>query len=292
MKLNLVQRRALQGVFFIMPWLIGFAVFMADPFIRSFQLTFHKVEMLDGFSLAWVGMANFVEAFTMDVQFVPTLLAVLRNMVLELPIIMVFALVVAYLTNQNLVGRTIFRAVFFLPVVIASGLVIQQFNVQGVGTVIQEGASVGISGVDFTALLFDYMGPLAKPLAEVINRLQLVLWRSGIQILLFLAGLQGISGSLYEAARVDGATDWEVFWKVTLPNLSPVILLNAIYTIVDSFTDGLNPMLRLIKDRAFTGQFRLGYAASLGWIYFLVIFLIISVIWGTSKWWVFYGGEK
>ncbi len=282
----------MQGLLFIFPWLVGFAVFMADPFISSFRLTFNKVEMMDGFRLVWVGSANFVEAFTIDVNYVPTLLRVLRNMAFELPIIMVFALVVAYLTNQKLVGRTLFRAVFFLPVVIASGIVIQQFNSQGVGTVIDSSSAGSISGIDLTELLFNYLGPLATPLSQVINRLQLVLWRSGIQILLFLAGLQGISTTLYEAARVDGATDWEVFWKVTLPNLSPVILVNAIYTIVDSFTDQLNPMLNLIRTAAFSGQFRLGYAAALGWVYFAVIFLIIMIIWGTSKWWVFYGGEK
>lgn len=292
MKLTLVHRRSLQGLFFISPWLIGFMVFMADPFIRSFQLTFNKVEMMDGFALAWVGMANYVEAFTIDVLFVPRLLQVMRNMAIELPIIMVFALVVAYLTNQKLVGRGLFRAVFFLPVVIASGLVIQQFNTQGVGTVVDTATAGGISSINLTDLLTQYLGRFAQPVAEVINRLQLVLWRSGIQILLFLAGFQGISPSLYEASRVDGATDWEIFWKVTLPNLSPIILVNAIYTIVDSFTDSMNPMLVLIKNAAFSGQFRLGYAAALGWVYFALIFLVIMIIWGTSKWWVFYGGEK
>jgi len=292
-KLTLAHRRALQGLMFITPWLMGFALFIADPFIRSFQLTFHKVEMMDGFSLAWVGYANYVEAFTIDIDFVPQLLRVLRNMVVELPVIMVFALVVAYLTNQKIRGRTLFRAVFFLPVVIASGLVIQQFNSQGVGTIIDQSATSGMTGIDLTDLLYQYLPEfMATSVAQVINRLQLVLWRSGIQILLFLAGLQGISTTLYEAAKVDGATEWELFWKVTLPNLSPVILVNAIYTVVDSFTDALNPMLNLIRNRAFSGQFRLGYAAALGWVYFAVIFLIILLIWGTSKKWVFYGGER
>jgi ABC-type sugar transport system permease subunit len=104
--------------------------------------------------------------------------------------------------------------------------------------------------------------------------------------------LQGISSSQYEAARCDGATDWEMFRKITLPNLSPILLVNIIYSVVDSFTDKFNPMLDLIKNYAFTGQFRLGYAAAVGWVYFLVIFLIIMVVVGTSKFWVFYGGSR
>lgn len=294
MKLSLRQRRAVQGYLFISLWIIGFLTFQAWPFVQSFWLSFNTVDMMAGFSLQWVGLENYREAFFLDEQFVPTLLAVLRDMALDVPIILVFALFTAFLVNQPLKGRIFFRAVFFLPVVIASGEVLQQLYPQLADTGNTLGTeSVSRGGLDIPGLAYMYLPPnIAELLLNTLNRLTLILWRSGIQILLFLAGLQGISSSLYEAARCDGASDWEVFWKITLPMLSPIFLVNIIYSIVDSFTDRFNPMLNLIRNAAFTGQFKLGYAAALGWVYFLVIFLILLVVMLTSTKWVFYTGER
>jgi ABC-type sugar transport system permease subunit len=119
-----------------------------------------------------------------------------------------------------------------------------------------------------------------------------VLWKTGVQMLIFLAGLNSVSPVLYEAARVDGATDWDRFWKVTLPLLSPVILVNLVYTIVDSFTDTFNLVLQYIQQTAFAGGFRLGYAAALGWIYFLIVFLILALVVKVTNRYVFYAGER
>lgn len=293
MKLSLRQRRAVHGYLFISLWVIGFLTFQAWPFVQSFWLSFNKVDMMAGFSLQWVGLENYREAFFLDERFVPTLLAVLRDMSLDVPIILVFALFTAFLVNQPLKGRVIFRAVFFLPVVIASGEVLQQLYPQLANTGNTLGSESVSRGLDIPNLVYMYLPQnVAVLLLNTLNRLTLILWRSGIQILLFLAGLQGISSSLYEAARCDGASDWEVFWKITLPMLSPIFLVNVIYSIVDSFTDRFNPMLFLIKNAAFTGQFKLGYAAALGWVYFLVIFLILLIVMVTSTRWVFYTGER
>lgn len=292
MRLSLRQRGALNGYLFISLWVVGFLTFQAWPFIQSFWLSFNSVDMMAGFSLKWVGLDNYREAFFLDERFVPTLLQVLRDMALDVPIILVFSLFTAFLVNQPLKGRIIFRAVFFLPVVIASGEVLQQLYPQLAATGNTLGSESVSRGVDIPGIVYMYLPPnIADLLLDTLNRLTLVLWRSGIQILLFLAGLQGISTSLYEAARCDGASDWEVFWKITLPMLSPIFLVNLIYSVVDSFTDRFNPMLFLIKNAAFTGQFKLGYAAALGWVYFLVIFLILMVIMLTSTKWVFYPGE-
>lgn len=293
-RLTLRQRRAMQGYLFISLWAIGFLTFQAWPFIQSFWLSFNSVDMMAGFSLKWVGLDNYREAFFLDERFVPTLLQVLRDMAIDVPIIIVFSLFTAFLVNQPLTGRTFFRAIFFLPVVIASGEVLSYLYPQlaDTGNTLGSTASAG-RGLDIPGIVYMYLPPnIAELLLNTLNRLTLILWRSGIQILLFLAGLQGISSSLYEAAKVDGASDWEVFWKVTLPMLSPIFLVNVIYSIVDSFTDRFNPMLNLIKNAAFTGQFKLGYAAALGWVYFLVIFIILMVIMLISSRWVFYSGER
>ena len=294
LRISLRQRRALHGYLFISLWVIGFLTFQAWPFIQSFWLSFNSVDMMAGFSLNWVGLDDYREAFFIDERFVPTLLQVMRDMAIDVPVIIVFALCTAYLVNQPLRGRTFFRAVFFLPVVIASGEVLQRLypQLQETGNTLGSTATV-TRGLDIPAIVYMYLPPnIAELLLNTLNRLTLILWRSGIQILLFLAGLQGISSSLYEAAKVDGASDWEVFWKITLPMLSPIFLVNIIYSIVDSFTDRFNPMLNLIRSAAFTGQFKLGYAAALGWVYFLVVFLILLVVIAVSSRWVFYAGER
>lgn len=295
LRISLRQRRAIHGYMFISLWVIGFLTFQAWPFIQSFWLSFNSVDMMAGFSLNWVGLDNYREAFFIDERFVPTLLTVMRDMAIDVPVILVFSLFTAFLVNQPLRGRTFFRAVFFLPVVIASGEVLQQLYPQlaDTGNTLGSTAADVSRGLDIPNIVYMYLPPnIAELLLNTLNRLTLILWRSGIQILLFLAGLQGISSSLYEAAKVDGASDWEVFWKITLPMLSPIFLVNVIYSIVDSFTDRFNPMLNLIRNAAFTGQFKLGYAAALGWVYFLVVFLILLIVLLVSSRWVFYSGER
>lgn len=289
MRLDLRKRQALNGYLFIAPWLVGFLVFVARPFLSSIRLAFSEVNMMAGFELEFIGWENFKEAFVVDEAFVPTLVAVIQRNLIDVPIILTFALFTAFLVHQKIRGVGFFRAVFFLPVVIASGLVVEQLFKQDVGSVNLE----AVVGLDVPTLVYRFLPvQFADIVIDVMTRLTLILWRSGIQILLFLAGLQGISGSLYEAARIDGATDWEIFWKITLPMLSPIILVNTIYTIVDGFTDIFNPMVNFIRDVAFKGSFRLGYAAALGWIYFILIFLLIGLIFISSRKWVFYGGER
>lgn len=287
MRLTLRQRQAVYGFLFIFPWLVGFLVFVARPFAHSIKLAFSTVDMMAGFRLNFVGWDNFNEAFFIDERFVPILVTVLQRNLVDVPIILTFALFTAFLVNQRIRGVIFFRAVFFLPVVIASGLVVQQLFSQQVGRL------EAVVGLDIPGLVYMYLPvQFADVVVDVMNRLTLILWRSGIQILLFVAGLQGISPTLYEASRIDGATDWEIFWKITLPMLSPIILVNTIYTIVDGFTDIFNPMVNFLRNVAFSGSFRLGYAAALGWIYFILIFLLIGTVFITSKKWVFYGGER
>jgi ABC-type sugar transport system permease subunit len=206
---------------------------------------------------------------------------------LDVPIIMIFSLFSAILANQKIRGVIGFRAVFFLPLVIGSAQVIQQLFAQGVG------GAVLSQGVNVQELAYQYLGPdAATGIENLLNRLVFVLWRTGVQMLIFLAGLNAVSPVLYEAARVDGATDWDRFWKVTLPLLSPVILVNLVYTLVDSFTDPFNTVLDYVRQTAFAGGFRLGYAAALGWIYFVIVFAVLMIVVRLTNRYVFYAGER
>ncbi|MEW6045898.1 MAG: sugar ABC transporter permease [Bacillota bacterium] len=288
LRLSLSQQRAVEGLIFISPWIAGFTAFALWPLLRSFLLSFQKLEQLVGFKTSWAGMDNFREAFLIDARFVPMFLDVVRNTLIDIPAVLVFSLFTALMVNLKLRGDGFFRAVFFLPVVIGSGAVVQQLQNQEVGRL-----SIVRSIEGFGTFLVTYLGPApAMAVLDLLNRLALVLWGTGVQVLLFLAGLQSISPMLYEAARVDGATDWEMFWKITLPMLSPIILVVTIYTLVDSFTSVFNPILMYVRDTAFSGQFRMGYAAAMGWIYFAFVFILMVIVFKAAERHVFYAGER
>jgi ABC-type sugar transport system permease subunit len=286
-RMTLTMQRTVEGYFFVAPWVIGFLIFLAWPLIQSFYLSFHELQATSLSDLKFRGIDNYKEAFFIDARFLPALRDTLQQNLLDVPVIMIFSLFSAILANQKIRGVIGFRAVFFLPLVIGSAQVIQQLFNQGVG------GAVLSSGVDIQELAFQYLGPdAATSVTGLLNRLLFVLWKTGVQMLIFLAGLNSVSPVLYEAARVDGATDWDRFWKVTLPLLSPVILVNLVYTLVDSFTDPFNTVLTYVQQTAFAGGFRLGYAAALGWIYFAIIFTILGIVVKITNRYVFYAGER
>jgi len=286
-RMSLTMQRTLEGYFFVSPWVLGFMIFLAWPLFQSFYLSFHELQATSLSDLKVRGIDNYKEAFFIDARFLPRLNLTLTNNLLDVPIIMIFSLFSAILANQKIKGVIGFRAVFFLPLVIGSAQVIQQLFAQGVG------GAVLSQGVNVEELVFQYIGPDAVAgVTDLLNRLVFVLWRTGVQMLIFLAGLNAVSPVLYEAARVDGATDWDRFWKVTLPLLSPVILVNLVYTLVDSFTDPFNQVLTYVQQTAFAGGFRLGYAAALGWIYFIIVFVVLMTVVRSTNRYVFYAGER
>jgi ABC-type sugar transport system permease subunit len=183
-------------------------------------------------------------------------------------------------------GRTIFRAVFFLPVVIGSAVVVgRMFDMLGNQLVLFRGEGA-------QQFLYIYLGDRMPAFLSFLNRSIFVLWRSGVQILIFIAGLKSIDPALYEVAQVDGASAWGMFWKITLPMLSPVMLVNIIYTIIDSFTDYFNSVLNYIRLVTFTLQLRLGYPSALGNIYFILIFVLVIMVFVMIGKFVFYWGER
>jgi ABC-type sugar transport system permease subunit len=286
-RMTLQLQRTMEGYLFVGPWVLGFLVFLAWPLFQSFYLSFHELQATSLSDLKVRGIDNYKEAFFIDARFLPNLKTTLTNNALDIPVIMIFSLFSAILANQKIKGIIGFRAVFFLPLVIGSAQVIQQLFAQGVG------GAVLSRGVTVQQLVEQFMGPdAAAGVTDLLNRLLFVLWKTGVQMLIFLAGLNSVSPVLYEAARVDGATDWDRFWKVTLPLLSPVILVNLVYTIVDSFTDPFNQVLTYVQQTAFAGGFRLGYAAALGWIYFVIVFLILAIVVKITNRYVFYAGER
>ena len=291
MRWGLRKQRIFWGYVFMSPWLLGTAILLLWPLGRSLLLSFQKMTDIVGLQTEWLGPGNYVEAFREDVEFLPRLLGSMQELAINLPLILVFSVVMALLVARVQRGQTFLRAVFFLPVVIGSAGVITEMLRAGAGEEVVSGT---------TAPLLAAMGESADassqaivaPIQAVVNRLTLILWHTGVQILLFVAGLNSVSPSMYEAAQVDGASSWESFWKITLPMLSPVILVAAIYTIVDSFTDPLNAVVDYIMQVSIELRLRLDYGAALGWLYFAFIFVIILVLLQISKRMVFYMGER
>jgi ABC-type sugar transport system permease subunit len=289
MRITLRQRHAMTGYVFISIWVVGMVIFFMLPLIRNFLLGSTNVEMTtyrDG-SYENTGLANYIEAFSVDIEFLPYLLQTMRNLVVDVPFILVFSLAVALLSMQPVAGSSIFRAVFFLPVVIGSAVVVgRMFDQLGNQMVLFRGQGA-------QEFLYVYLGDQTPMFLSFINRSVFVLWRSGVQILIFIAGLKSIDPTLYEVAQVDGASAWATFWKVTLPMLSPVMLINIIYTIIDSFTDYFNLVLRYIRQVTFlSNTMRLGYASALGNIYFIFIFILVVIIFVGISRVTFYRGER
>ena len=287
MRITLRQRQAISGYSFIAIWVVGIAVFLLFPLIRNILWSFTDAALNKNIDNPnFIGLANYVEAFVIDARFVPLLLETLRNLAIDAPVILLFSLAVALLSEQKLPGQGVFRAIFFLPVVIGSAEVVGRlFQIQGNQLTLFQGEQV-------QTFLHIFLGASTSTFLVFVNRIVFVLWRSGVQIMIFIAGLKGIDPALYEAAQMDGATAWVRFWKVTLPMLFPVLIINVVYTIIDSFTDYFNGVMGYIRDVTFVSQLRFGYPSALGNIYFVIVFVIVMSIFLVLNRSAFYGGER
>lgn len=289
MRLTLKKRNAISGYLFISIWIVGFLGFFLIPLFQNFQLslTNARLNTIREDTYEYIGIQNYIEAFTVDIEFVPYLLETTQNLILDVPFILAFSLVVAWLVVRPGPFRGTFQAIFFLPVVIGSAVVIgRMFDQFGNSLILFQGQGT-------QEFLFIYLGDRLPTFLNFLNRLVFVLWRSGVQILIFIAGLKSIDPSLYEAAEVDGANGWNQFWKITLPMLSPVILFNVVYTIIDSFTDYFNTVLRYIRVVTFQySEMRMGYPSALGNIYFIIIFILVIIVFAVLTRVTFYRGER
>ena len=276
-------RNARSGIFFILPFIIGFLVFMLRPLLQSLIMSMSSINISET-NWPFVGLANYKYALTVDPYFNQYLVEEIPRMAINAVATLVLSFVIAVILNQEFKGRTLARAIFFLPVILASGVLpgIESQNefynmMQGLA---QEVANS--SGVDLSAALQDLLsvsgvaGGLFDILFTMIDSIYDIVMASGIQIIVFLSGLQAISPSLYEAAEVEGCTAWEGFWKITFPMVSPLLLVNCIYTIIDFFMKNDNRVMERINEVMYT-QFRFGESSAMSWIYFGVALLFIGV---------------
>lgn len=205
-------RNALFGYIFILPWILGFLFFTAFPFFYSIFLSMSSVKVAPtGIETKWIGLTNYFAIFRNDVNFPIILGKSIVFLVLSTPMIVVASLIIALPLNGKFKGRSIFRGIFFLPVIIISGPVISELMTNKAAKIVDPTKYIIYK---FFTMMPDVIG---FPVLYVFDNLVLILWFSGVQILIFLAGLQKIDTSIYEAAQIDGASSWEIFWKIILP---------------------------------------------------------------------------
>ena len=278
-RMALATRQGLSGVFFISPWLIGVTLFFIVPFISTITYMFGKVQFTSGgVQYEFIGWENIREVFFRDPDNFRMILENLGSSIGSVLLVLVFSLFAALLLNQKFRGRAVVRALFALPIIVSSGVLLMVFKedlfaqsmMSEPGTIFQSSAleenllNLGL-GHEFVTFVTDFVDSIMD-----------IIWKSGVQILLFLAGLQSVPRTLYEVSSVEGATAWQTFWKITFPLLAPYIVLNTVYSIIDSFTFYDNPVMEKVNE--LFGNMSYGHASALSIAYFLMIFLLTAVV--------------
>ena len=295
---SLDKRKARSGYFFVLPFLIGFIAIYLPMIWDSIVYSFSHVTIVagEGSVTEFVGWENYREALFVNPDFIKTLVTGIKELAFDIPAIILFSLFMAVLLNQKMAGRAAFRAILFVPVIISTGLmesiasqnIMDDMGEEGIadGTEVSTASEI-VSAIDIENLFAGMKvgTELVQYVVTMINNIYDIVNRSGVQMLIFLAGLQSISPAIYESCSIDGATGWETFWKITFPMISPMILVNAVYTVIDSFTTKSNVVMTFISDYWLTSQ---EASSAMSWIYFLVVIVILAIVAGIFSAFVFY----
>lgn len=263
------------GWSFLALWAFGFLVFTMIPMFTSLYYSLSDV-VLDGegIKVTFVGFDNYRIVFSSSegFNFLRSVGDFAIEILFKVPIITVFAIIIAVLLNQKIKGKGFFRAIYFLPVIIASGPVINQLIYQGAATVpiVEEMGIIDLINNTFSE-------GLARPISSIFSELVVILWFSGVQILLFIAALQKIDRSIYEAAMIDGAGPWESFWKITVPGLSQMVLVSIVFTIINLATFSENEAILHIKNNMFALETGFGFSSAIAWLYFIALVIILGI---------------
>ncbi len=280
---GLQRRKAISGYLFIAPFIIGFLAFMVKPLFQSLYMSFCTVEVSpNGIHNVFKGLANYIQAFTIDTEFNRLLVEEISRMCINSLAIMVFSFFVALILNQKFKGRALVRAIFFLPVILSSGVIlgVESNNalLASVQNMVEETTSTtSVTDAIKSILLTSGIGASAfEKVFDIVDGIYDVAIASGIQIIIFLSGLQTISTNMYEAAAIEGCTAWESLWKITFPMISSLFLVNWIYTIVDFCMRSDNQVMEKISDQMIQ-YINYGFASAMSWIYFLIVIAIIGI---------------
>lgn len=305
-KISYERKKGLYGYGFVALWLVGVIYMFIIPLGQSLWYSLCRTELVSqpeiieqygmtgpGIYTEWNNFGNYKKAFTENPDYPQNLVTSLTETAYTVPLVLVFSLFVALLLNDKFKGRTLARAIFFLPVLIATGPVLQVINgdmlAQGVGDASQFSA---LFKADFVEDFLQFMGlsnisqQLADTVSEITGTILNLIWDSGIQILIFISALQQIPVSAKEAASMEGATGWEFFWKITFPTISPMIFANLIYTVIDAFVKSDNPVMQQVMSYARAWEY--GFSAAMAWAYFAIVAAILGIISAVVSRFIFY----
>ncbi|HOB91154.1 MAG TPA: sugar ABC transporter permease [Bacillota bacterium] len=290
---SLAQQKALTGYLFSAPFIIGFILFFLAPFVQAIVFSLNNLKIITGgYELEYIGLENFRYALFVDPDFVRVFAETVVKMLVEVPSIIFFSFFSALLLNQQFKGRLLARTIFFLPVVMTSGVILTLESGDYMSNLLEQtntSAANALTGPLLTAFLMQLKLPreMLSYVVTVVEHIPDVIRASGIQILIFLAGLQSIPETLYEASKVEGATPWQTFWMITMPMMSPMVFANVIYSIIDSFLSSSNQLVRYIRDTAFAGA-GFGIGTAMGVMYFAAVTIILLIVARIMSGWVFY----
>jgi oligogalacturonide transport system permease protein len=270
-------REALYGYSFVILWVIGFALFTLVPLIQTFLYSMNQVTVsATGIDLVFVKWDNYSRALFTDPTFVQSLIEYVIETAVSVPIVIIFSLIIAMFLNMKFRFKGFFRTIFFLPVVITSGPVIQELTAQGATSVPEIANSAAVAN-----FLSQLPPSISTPIQYLLTSFILILWFSGVQILIYLSSLQKIDKSVYEAASIDGASSWEAFWKITLPSLSTTTMINVVYTIITLSHFSENKIIRYIYGQTYAVQGGIGYSSAMSFLYFAVLVLLLAIVYLT-----------
>jgi len=286
LSLTLEGKNAITGYIFLLPFLIGFFAFMFFPIVESLRMVFSNVKIdveKQGFSMENVKFENIIRVVAVDPEFNRFLVEEIGRMVLIVPAIIIFSLFVALILNQEFKARGFVRAIFFLPVILSSGVMIgletNNSLLNSMAEIIKEGNLMKSSVTKVLEDILvaegaasDFMGYIFR----IINQIYDIAMASGIQIIIFLSALQTIPPSMFEAAKIEGATSWECFWKITFPMVSSLILVNIVYSVVDYFMRTDNRVMEKINLTTIR-MMNFGFGTAMAWVYFLAVISIIGI---------------
>lgn len=285
LSLTLEGRNAVAGYLFILPFLIGFLAFMFFPILESLRMVFSDVNIdlvKHGFSMNFTGLSNLKRVLMIDAEFNRFLVEEVARMVLIVPAIIIFSLFIALILNQEFKARGFVRAVFFLPVILSSGVMIgletNNSLLSSMAEIIKEDnmMKTSITGVLERILATEgASGDFMKYIFRIVNQIYVIAMSSGIQIIIFLSALQTIPPSMFEAAKMEGATAWECFWKITFPMVSSLIMVNVVYSVIDYFIRTDNRVMEKIGITMIQ-RLEFGFSTAMAWVYFLAVIVIIG----------------
>ena len=274
-------RKSRYGFMFILPWLIGFVLFFLIPIIQSFVYSLSTILLTEnGIVTEFVGLKNYNYLINEDATYLKMLNTSLVGFLYKLPLILVVSIVLSLVLHQKFKGRVVFRALFFLPVIIATGVVLELIFRTTADSTTALGVSDSITSnmfsVESIMQSLDLPSQIAGYIKTAVSSIFDLIWECGIQIILFIAGLQSIPASIYEASKVEGATKWEEFWFITFPQLSRITLLVSIFTMLEVFADNRNELINSAYIKMSAGIY--DESSAMLWVYFAAVAVVMGIL--------------